>query len=108
MITMIAFSYIMNEYLKLSNEEMDKIVKEIDVGNSDKVKCIDFMNFNQVEKFGMVSKLTSSLVSNENMWNIAVTIQERRESKGKRAVLFNQYIMSCENAATLPLSHLYK
>ena len=32
MITMIAFSYIMNEYLKLSNEEMDKIVKEIDVG----------------------------------------------------------------------------
>lgn len=44
MITMIAFSYIMSEYLKLSNEEMDKIVKEIDVVNSDKVKCIDFMN----------------------------------------------------------------
>ena len=44
MVSMIAFSYIMSEYLKLSNEEMDKIVKEIDVGNSDKVKCIDFMN----------------------------------------------------------------
>ena len=70
--------------------------------------CIDFMNFNQLAKLRMVSKLTSSMVSNENMWNIAATIQERRESKGKRVVLFNQYIMSRENAASLPLSHLYK
>jgi len=41
---MIQFSYILSEYLKLSSEEMDKIIKELDVVNSEKIKCIDFLN----------------------------------------------------------------
>lgn len=44
-ITMIQFSYILSEYLKLTNEEMDKIIKEMEIGSADKIKCLDFINF---------------------------------------------------------------
>ena len=69
--------------------------------------CMDFLHFNQVAKFRTVSKFTSSIVST-NIWDIAAALQERRESKGKRVVLFTQYMMSREEAAALPLSPLYK
>jgi len=54
----------------------------------------------------MVSKFTSSIVSS-NIWDIAAALQEKRESKGKRVALFTQYMMSCEQAAALPLSSWY-
>ena len=72
------------------------------------VRCIDFLNFHQAAKLRMVSKFTSALVSGENIWTIAATIQEAKEKKGKRVVLFQQYMMSREQAAVLPLSTLYK
>jgi hypothetical protein len=71
-------------------------------------RCVDFLDFHQAAKLRTVSKFTSSLVSGENMWIIAATIQERKEAKGKRVVLFQQYMMSRERAAVLPLSLLYK
>ena len=71
-------------------------------------RCVDFLDFHQAAKLRTVSKFTSSLVSGENMWIIAATIQERKEAKGKRIVLFQQYMMSREQAAVLPLSLLYE
>ena len=71
-------------------------------------RCVDFLDFHQAAKLRTVSKFTSSLVSGDNMWIIAATIQERKEAKGKRVVLFQQYMMSREQAAVLPLSLLYK
>ena len=71
-------------------------------------RCVDFLYFHQAAKLRTVSKFTSSLVSGDNMWIIAATIQERKEAKGKRVVLFQQYMMSREQAAVLPLSLLYK
>ena len=71
-------------------------------------RCVDFLDFHQAAKLRTVSKFTSSLVSGDNMWIIAATIQERKEAKGKRVVLFQQYMMSREQAAELPLSLLYK
>ena len=69
--------------------------------------CMDFLHFNQVAKFRTVSKFTSSIVSC-NIWEIAAALQKRLESKGKRVVLFTQYMMSREEAAALPASPWYK
>lgn len=44
LINSIQFSYILSEYLKLTNEEIEKVLKEMDYGILNKVKYIEFFN----------------------------------------------------------------
>ena len=43
-INSIQFSYVLSEFLKLTSEEVEKLMKEMEIGGSNKIKYYEFMN----------------------------------------------------------------
>ena len=72
------------------------------------VNVLDYFNFKDLVVFRMVCKELRLHVTGISFWDKIAVIQENREAKGKRVVLFNQYLMSRKDALMLPPSKLYK
>jgi hypothetical protein len=72
------------------------------------VNVSEYMNFKDLVQLRMVCKDLRPHVTGISFWNKIAVLQENREAKGKRVVLFQQFLMSRENALLLPPSKLYK
>ena len=72
------------------------------------VNVLDYLNFKDLVLLRTVCKELRPHVTGISFWDKISVLQEKREAKGKRVVLFNQFMMSRENALLLPPSNLYK
>ena len=67
-----------------------------------------YLNFKELVVLRMVCKDLRPHVTGISFWDKIAVLQENREEKGKRVVLFNQYMMSRKDALLLAPSKFYK
>ena len=70
--------------------------------------CMEYMNHTDLMTLNRVDNELKAMTSGENRWVLFATIQERKVQQGRHMFLFQQYLMSREQAKSLPPSNKYK
>jgi hypothetical protein len=69
---------------------------------------LEYLNYKELVQLRRINKgSVSPLVSGSILWDRLSDMQEKRALVGKRVFLFQQYMMSREDAKRLPLSKKY-
>ena len=93
---------------------MNQKIEEVKTNTTNSVKMwvfksvLEYLNYKELVQLRRINKgSVSPLVSGSILWDRLSDMQEKRALVGKRVFLFQQYMMSREDAQRLPVSKKY-
>ena len=93
---------------------MNQKIEEVKTNTTNIVKMwvfksvLEYLNYKELVQLRRINKgSVSPLVSGSILWDRLSDMQEKRALVGKRVFLFEQYMMSREDAQRLPVSKKY-